>query len=125
MCHFFLIFKGLSDYVFNNNFGEILAMAVLATIAFAAFLLEHDHLVTFYEGFLYLAYYFCALYEGCADLYGTIGVNEQHTVKFYRLSVLDFVAEVVYIQEAVLFCLELLTLNFYDNVHYNLLIINC
>jgi hypothetical protein len=25
----------------------------------------------------------------------------------------------VYIQEAVLFCLELLALNFYDNVHYN------
>ena len=93
----------------------------LATIAFAAFLLEHDHLVTFYEGFLYLAYYFCALYEGCADLYGTIGVNEQHTVKFYRLSVLDFVAEVVYIQELVFFSFELLSLDFYDNVHLLLL----
>ena len=100
-------------------------MSVLATIAFATLLLEHYHLVTFYEGFLYLAHNFCTLYERRSDLYGTFGVYKQHAVKFYCLTVLYFVTEVVYIQEAVLFCFELLTLNFYDNVHYNYLIINC
>lgn len=94
-------------------------MAVFAAIAFATLLLEDDHFVTFHERGSNLANYFCTFNGGCADLNGTIGVNEQNAVEFNRLAFLDFFAEVVYIQEAVLFSFELLTLNFYDNVHYN------
>ena len=109
----------LSDYVFNNNLSEILAMAVFAAIAFATLLLEDDHFVTLYKRGCNLAYYFCTFDYRCADLNGTVGVNEQDAVEFNRLTFLDFFAEVVYIQEAVLFSFELLALNLYDNVHYN------
>lgn len=94
-------------------------MTILAAIAFATLFLEYNHLVTFHEGCSHLANNFCTLYSGRADLDGTVGVNEQNAVEFHGLAFLDFFAEVVYIQEAVLFCLELLALNLYDNVHYN------
>ena len=49
MCHNELSFKGLSNYFFNHNFGEVLTVAVETTIAFAAFLLEDNDLVTFHQ----------------------------------------------------------------------------
>ena len=94
-------------------------MAVFAAIAFATFLFENDHFVTFHEGGGHLAYYFGAFYGGSAYLYLAVGVNEENAVEFHGLTFLNFFAKVVNIQEAVLFCLELLALNFYDNVHYN------
>lgn len=95
-------------------------MTVLATIALAALLLENDYLVALHEGVGDFAYYFGSFNGRCAYLNGTVGVNEQNAVKLYGLAFLHLVAEIVNIQEAVLFCLELLALNFYDNVHYNI-----
>lgn len=95
-------------------------MAVFTTITFAAFFLENDYLVTFHEGTFNLANNFCSFNGRSAYLNGTVGVNEQNAVKLYGLAFLHLVAEIVNIQEAVLFCLELLALNFYDNVHYNI-----
>ncbi len=95
-------------------------MTVLATIAFAALLLENDHLVALHEGFGDFAYYFCSFNGRSAYLDGTVGVYEENAVKLYGLAFLYLVAEIVNIQEAVLFCLELLALNFYNNVHYNM-----
>ena len=100
-------------------------MTVFTTIAFAAFLLENDYFVAFEESGLltfylvscYLADYFCAFDCGCAYLYGSVGVDEEHAVEFNLVACLDSVAEIVNIQEAVLFCLELLALDFYDYVH--------
>ncbi len=106
-------------------------MSVFATIAFAAFLLENDNFVAFEEGGFnlfatavislvgsYFANYLCAFNGGCAYFDGAVIVNEKNPVKLYGLSGLYLVPEIVNIQEAALFCLELLTLNFYDNVHY-------
>ena len=93
-------------------------MTVFATIAFAAFLLEHDYLVALHEGFSNFTYYFCSFNGRSADFNGTVGIYEKHAVKLYCVALLN-VAEMMNIQEAVLFCLELLALNFYDNVHYN------
>lgn len=125
-------FKGLSDDVFDDYFGEILAMTVFATIAFAAFLLENNHLVAFEEsGFncfatavvsfvsCNFANNLCAFNGGGANLYGAVIVDEKNAVELYGLAGLYLIAEIVNIQEAVLFCLELLALNFYDNVHYD------
>lgn len=95
-------------------------MTVLAAIALAALLLENDHLVALHEGLGDFAYYFGSFNGRSAYLNGTVGVNEQNAVKLYGLAFLHLVAEIVNIQEAVLFCLELLALNFYDNVHYNI-----
>lgn len=95
-------------------------MTVLAAIALAALLLENDYLVALHEGFGDFAYYFGSFYGRSAYLNGTVGVYEQNAVKLYCLAFLHLVAEIVNIQEAVLFCLELLALNFYDNVHYNM-----
>ncbi len=94
-------------------------MAVFAAIAFATFFLENDHFVTFYEGLSHFANYFCTFYGGCADFNGTVSVRQQYAVKFYFVACLYVFAEIVNIQVAVLFSFELLSLNFYDNVHLN------
>lgn len=101
-------------------------MTVFATIAFAAFLLENDNFVAFEEsgGFAlnfvlgYFANHLCAFNGGSANLDCAVGVNEQNTVELYGVAGLNIVAKIMNIQEAVLFCLELLALDFYDNVHY-------
>ena len=91
-------------------------MTVLAAIAFAAFLLEDNHLVTLYEGCEDFTYYLCAFHCGCANLHFSVSVSEEHAVKFDLLSFFNCFAEIVYIQELVFFSFELLSLNFYDTV---------
>ncbi len=93
-------------------------MAIFAAVAFATFFLENDHFVTLYEGSSYFANNFCAFHCGSAYFYLAINVGEKHAVELYGLTFLNFFTKVMNIQEAVLFCLELLALNFYDNVHY-------
>ena len=96
-------------------------MAVFAAIAFAAFFLENDNFFTFYEGSSDLANNFSSFNSGSADLNGTISVSEENAVEFDFVAFFDFFAEVVYIQELVFFSFELLSLDFYDNVHLLLL----
>ena len=95
-------------------------MAVFATIAFAAFFLENDHFVTFYEGFFNLANHFCSFHGGSADFHGTVDIGEEDTVEFDSVAIF-YGVDVVNIQVAALFGFELLPLNFYDNVHLNLI----
>ena len=99
-------------------------MAVLTTIAFTAFLLEDDYLVTLYEVFKHFTYYLGALYSRSANGYITIGVDEENLIEFYRLTVLGILAEIVYIQEFVSLSLKLLALNFYNSVHFKKLYFN-
>ena len=117
MCHFLRSFLGLSNYIFNNNFGEALTVTVFATIAFAAFFLENDNLVTFHEGSFHFANNFSTINGGLADFHGTVGVDEEHAVKFHGSALFGFFAEIVNIQELSGFSLELLSLNFYNSVH--------
>lgn len=63
--------------------GEVLAMTVFATVAFAPLLLEDDNFFTFYEGTFYLANYLCSFNGRSAYLNGTVGIYKQYAVKFY------------------------------------------
>ena len=92
-------------------------MTVLATVVVATFLLKDDNLIALYEGTFYLANYFCPFYGGRANLYGTVGVNEEDLVEFYSLALFLLVAKIVNIQKFAGFGLELLSLDFYDSVH--------
>ena len=96
-----------------------MAMAVFAAIAFATFLLEHDYFVAFHESSSNFAYYFSAFDGGSTHSYSAVIVDQQNAVEFHGVTFLVVFTEEVNIQEAVLFSFELLTLNFYDNVHYN------
>ena len=92
-------------------------MAVFAAIAFATLLLEDNHFVTFYEWLSHFAYYLGAVNNGHANLNFTVNVCEKNAVEFHCVAFL-YAVDVLNIQEAVLFCLELLALDLYDNVHF-------
>ncbi len=94
-------------------------MSVFAAVVVTTFLLENDNFITFYEGTFNLANYFCTFYGRCANLYGTVGVDQENAVKLYGLTLFFLLAEIVNIQELAGFSLELLSLNFYDSVHVN------
>jgi len=92
-------------------------MAIQAAIALATSLLEHDDVLTLDEGSLYLAHYFGTFYGRCTHCHSTVGVYEQHAVKFYRVAFFTLVAEIVNIQLLASLGAELLSLNFYNCVH--------
>ena len=96
-------------------------MAVEAAIAFATFLLEDDHLVALYEGKENFACYLCAFYGRHTDSHVAVGVKKKDFVEDYSLAFLYFIAEMVHIQILAFFGFELLTFDFYDCVHFNLL----
>jgi len=94
-------------------------MSVQTAIAFATFFLENDHVLTFYEGSLYLANNFCPFYGGRANCNGTVGVYEQYVVELNAVALFLVVAEIVDIQLFAGFGAELLSLDFYNCVHVN------
>ncbi len=61
----------------------------------------------------------CPFHGGRAYFNGTVGVNEQNTVKFECLAFFFLVAEIVNIQKFACFGFELLSLDFYNCVHCN------
>ncbi len=93
-------------------------MAVFAAIAFTSFLLEDDYFVTFYERLGHFAYYFGSFNGRSANFNVTVGIKEEHAVKFYCVARFFVLAEKVNIQELAGFCLELLSLDFYNSVHF-------
>lgn len=92
-------------------------MTVFAAIAFAAFFLEDNHFVAFYERSENFANHFGTFYGGGADFHLSVGISEENTVEFYGFSFFNGFAEIMNIQELVLFSFELLSLDFYDCVH--------
>lgn len=92
-------------------------MAVFATIAFATFLLEYNHLFAFYKGSGDFAYDFGAFYCGSTYFNIAVDVGEQNAVEFNLVAFIDVFTEIVNVQELVFFSFELLSLDFYDNVH--------
>ena len=101
--------------------SELLAMAVETTIAFATFFLENDDVFTFHEGSIHLANNFCAFDGRRANLNSTVGIHEEDAVELYRVTFLALVAEVVDIQLLAGLGTELLSLNFYNCVHFRIL----
>ena len=73
----------LSDNVFNEYLGQILAMAVLNLITLSAAFLEHDDLVIL-EVFENLRFHRGALYYRCAHLNLTVVVCKQDPIEAHR-----------------------------------------
>ena len=106
--------------MFNFNLCELSAMTILLAIVLATLHLENDDLVTLYKWVHNLTYYFSAIYGRCANLYCSIVIHEQYLLKLNSLAFL-YVLHVVD-EELCSFCsLKLLTVNFYNCVHYFLL----
>ena len=97
-------------------------MAILHAVTFATFFLENNHFVTFYKRSSYFAYYLRTFYGRCTDLNVTVGICKKHSVELYLVALFYLFAEIVYIQELVFFSFELLSLNFYNYKHFNLLV---
>ena len=117
MCHDSIVLRGLSNDFLDGNLGEALAMAVFAAIALAALFLENNHFLAFDEGSLNFADNFGAFYSGGTDFNVTVGVEQENTVELDSVAFLD-IAKVVNVQELAGLGLELLSLNFYDSVHF-------
>ena len=92
-------------------------MAVFTTIAFATFLLEYDHLFTFYQRGEYLAVYFGTFYGRRAYSYCAVGIQKEYFVEGHCIALLGLLAEVVDIKVFTLFSFELLSFDFYNSVH--------
>ena len=96
----------------------VLTVTVPTAIAFAAFFLENDYFVTFYEGTFNLANYFCSFNGRSAYFNGTVGINKENIVEINLIAFFHVLAEILDIQEFSGFCLELLSFNFYNSVHF-------
>ena len=92
-------------------------MSVKTAVAFAAALLEHNHLVTLNERNENLALYFGTFHGRCSDLHVAVDIEKKYSVEAYSLSFLHIRAEMVDLQELAFLGLELLSLDFYDSVH--------
>lgn len=92
-------------------------MAVQTAIAFAAFFLENKNFVTFHEGTFHLANNFCPFNGRSTYFNSTVGINQENFFELDSVSFFGVLAEIVDIQVLSGFCLELLSLNFYNCVH--------
>ena len=91
-------------------------MTVQLTVSFSSSLVEYKNLVTLNECGLDLTYYLCALNGRSTHGYLTVLVGEKDFLELYACTGLN-VLNVVHEQLHSLFNLELLSLNFSNNVH--------
>lgn len=89
-------------------------MTILFVVAFSAFFLEDNHLVTFEVGENFTNN-FGTFNSGFTHFDLTIGVDQQYFFKFHHSATFGFQA--VNIQPHASFGLELLSCDFYDCVH--------
>ncbi len=92
-------------------------MTILLAIVLATLHLEDDDLVTLHERVHNFYYYLCPINSGCADGYCSLVVYEQHFVELNSLAGL-YILDVMHEELLALLSLELLTVNFYDCVHF-------
>lgn len=102
--------------MFDSQFSKLLTVTVQFLVTFSSLLVEYQYFVSLYQRRYYFAYHFCTFY--CRSTYcdSTVVVYQQNFVKFNSCTVFS-VLNVVYKQLLAFFCLELLTVNFYDYVH--------
>ncbi len=86
-------------------------MTILLAIVLATLHLEDDDLVTLHERVHNFYYYLCPINSGCADGYCSLFVELNSLTSLY---ILDVMHEELF----ALLSLELLTVNFYDCVHF-------
>lgn len=97
-------------------------MTIAFAVTFSSFLFEDNNSFTFYETFLSvsvvrydLANNFCSIYGRSTYSNCTVFIDEQHSFEFENCTV--FSSQVVNEQFLTCFGFELLSLNFYNNVH--------
>jgi hypothetical protein len=103
--------------LFNFYLCELSAVTVLLARVLAALHLENDDLVTLYKRIHYFYHYLCTFYLGCTDSHCAVIIYEQHLVEFNSLTGL-YIFDVMNEELLALLCLKLLTVNFYDCVHF-------
>jgi len=103
--------------LFDCQFSKLLAMTVQFSVTFSSLFVEYQYFVTFYQVRSYFANHFCAVYSRSTYSYSTVVVNQQDFVKFNSCTVFS-VLDVLNKQFLAFFCFELLTVNFYDYVHF-------
>ena len=79
--------------------------------------MEYEDLVALNQMRNYFANNFCTFYSRSTYRYITIVVNQQNFVKFNSCAVFS-ILNVVYKQLLAFFSFELLSVNFYDYVHF-------
>ncbi len=92
-------------------------MTVLLTVILATLHLENDDLVTFNKRVHYFYNYFGTLNFRCTDCHCSLIVYEQHLVELNSIAGF-YILDVMYKELFALLCLKLLTVNFYDCVHF-------
>ena len=75
-------------------------------------------MLTFHEGSLNLANYFCTFHGRCANFNVTVGVNEKNVAELYSVALFNLVAEKMNIQIFACLGFELLSFDFYNCVHF-------
>ena len=95
----------------------MLTVTVQLTITFSSFLVENKNFIAFYQSGNNFANHFCSFY--CGSAYGdvTVFVYQKNLVKLYCCTVFC-ILDVVYKQLFASFCFELLTVDFYNCVHF-------
>jgi len=92
-------------------------MTVLLTVILATLHLENDDLVTFNKRVHYFYNYFGTLNFRCTDCHCSLIVYEQHLVELNSIAGF-YILDVMHKELFALLCLKLLTVNFYDCVHF-------
>ena len=95
-------------------------MTILYAIVFATLHLENDDFVTFHKWVNNFYYYFCPSYCGCTNFNCAIVVNEQHFVEFNSFTCFS-IFNMMHKKLLAFFSFKLLTVNFYNCVHFLLL----
>ncbi len=114
MSCFFLLFDCL-----YQNFGELLTVTVFTTIAFAAFFLENDNLLTLHEWLKHFTIHFYPFNGRSSDFNVAVGIKKKNLVKGNCVACLNVFAEMMDIKEFSLFSFKLLSFDFYNSVHAN------
>ena len=105
--------------MFDLELRELLTVSVQATIAFAAFFLEDDDVLTLDERIHHFANHFGTFDGGSAHSHCSIGIDEENFVELDSVAFLLVVSEEVDKQFLAGLGTELLSLNFYNCVHLN------
>jgi len=107
----------LSDYLFNFNLGVLLTVTILLPVVLTALHFEDDDLLTLHKWINHFYYYLGTFYGWCTHRDSALIVDEEHFVKFNSLAFFGFL-DAVYKELLALLNLKLLTVNFYDCVHF-------
>lgn len=103
--------------MFDHHLSELLTVTVQLLVTFSSLLVEYQHFVTLYQVRNDFANDFCAFDGGSTYSDGSVVVCQQHFVKFNSCTVFS-VLDVLNEQLLAFFGFELLTVNFYNYVHF-------